>query len=247
MSLFVVLAVAVLCCLSAVSGQTCGGAGYDLSSLANTQHYYFDGEWVYSVSPCGVVNNATACPNPNYPNTAFCQARPGNDGTSLGQYSPANSSWYASTDGKTVTQTMQDGTPCGDFYRETSFVYMCDPTATTPILSHVEEVHSCYYSAYFRTAAVCSPANGATGPYGGIGSTWFDARCGGGKYDLSPLSTYDLFWTPDASTATTVWFLRTCQPHSLHVYATARVAASTSHDMANVAVVVTVCCVVVVV
>ena len=158
-----------------------------------------------------MVNNATACPNPNYPNTAFCQYAPGFSGVSLGQYTAANSTWYASRDGKVVTQIMQDGTPCGNYNRETSFVYVCDPTATTPQLVNVSEIHQCYYTAFFATAAVCSPINGAvTGPSGGVGSTWFDERCGGGKYDLSSLSTYDLFWTPNASIATTVWFLRTC-------------------------------------
>lgn len=110
---FLLLAFAALLCLSSVSAQTCGGAGYDLSALVGTQFSYFDpaSNFTYAVAPCGVVNDATACPNPNYPNTAFCQSEPGRSGTSLGQYSAENSTWYASADGKTVTQIMQDGTP----------------------------------------------------------------------------------------------------------------------------------------
>lgn len=156
---FLLLAFAALLCVSAVSGQSlCAGAGYDLSALAGQQFSYYDGSyWTYALSPCGVVNNATACPNPNYPNTAFCQTEPGRNGTSLGQYTAENSTWYASADGKTVTQFFQDGTPCGNFNRETSFVYMCDPTATTARLVNATEVHACYVSyCYAHTRLVSS-------------------------------------------------------------------------------------------
>lgn len=167
-----------------------------------------------------MVTNTSACPNPNFPNTAFCQARPGFNGTSLAQYSAANSTWYSAIDGTSVTQVIQDGTFCaaeggvnGGGYREASFVYLCDATATTPVLVNVSEVHTCYYTAYFRTAAACSPTNGvATGPNGGVGSTWYDTRCGGGKYDLSALQSQDLFWDANSTSSTDgwQWFLRVC-------------------------------------
>ena len=182
-----------------------------MSALAGQQFSYFDGNFYYAVSPCGIVNNATACPNPNYADTMFCQTQRGGNGTSLAQYTAANTTWYASQDGKAVTQMIQDGTPCGNFYREASLIYMCDATATTPVLVNVTEVHTCYYTAYFRTAAACTSNSAAsTGINAGVGSTWYDSRCGAGVYDLSPLSNSDLFWTPNATRLDTVWFLRVC-------------------------------------
>ena len=94
-----------------------------------------------------MVTNATACPNPNYPDTAFCQAAPGYDGTSLSQYSAANSTWYVTPDGTEVVQTMQDGTPCGNFDRETTIVYVCDSTAITARMINATEVRTlCLHS-----------------------------------------------------------------------------------------------------
>ena len=49
---FVAVIVLAVLFLSAVSGQTtCGGAGYDLSSLAGQQYSYFDGTYEYAASP----------------------------------------------------------------------------------------------------------------------------------------------------------------------------------------------------
>lgn len=51
LSSFALLAVLALLGLSAVSAQTCAGAGYDLSALANQQFYYFSGTYNFAISP----------------------------------------------------------------------------------------------------------------------------------------------------------------------------------------------------
>ena len=167
-----------------------------------------------------MVTNTSACPCPDNAATSLCQAGIGYCGVSLSQYSAANSTWYSTIDGSSVMQVVQDGTFCeaegGDYggdYREATFVYMCDPTATTAVLVNVSEIHTCFYTAYFLTSAACTTSNSAaTGPYGGIGSTWYDTRCGGGAYDLSSLSTSDLFWDANTTSSTDgwQWWLRVC-------------------------------------
>ena len=186
----------------AVNGA-CGGAGYNLTSVAA----YGDlsvasGGYNYYVRVCGNTSSTGSCSG------QFCQGS-----TVLSYYDTTQSLWYVDPTGVNVTQKTQDGAQCTingfTYNRESEIVFQCNSAATTPVLVTVNEVHSCYYQAVIQTSAVCSTspsAVGTTGPLGGVGSTWYDSRCGGGKYNLNSLSTSDLLLVNGG----TYWYLRPC-------------------------------------
>ena len=187
----------------APSSSSCYGAGYDFSSVAayGDLTYIGAGTAVY-VRLCGNVSVAGACGG------QVCQGA-----LSLSTYDPSQAEWFANPVPNTnVTQRLQDGTLCTSsgftFYRESELVLSCNAAATIPFISGFTEVHTCYYQIVIQTAAACatSAVAGPTGPYGGVLSTWYDSRCGGGKYNLSSLSSSDLSIVSGGYT----WYLRVC-------------------------------------
>jgi hypothetical protein len=84
-----------------------------------------------------------------------------------------------------------------------------------PLFTFAMQVHTCFYTAYIATAAACTKnSNAATGPYAGVGTSYsyYDSSCGGSAYPLTTVNAQgDLYWSPNPSTTTTVWFLRVCQ------------------------------------
>ena len=187
----------------APSSSSCYGAGYDFSSVAayGDLTYIGAGTAVY-VRLCGNVSVAGACGG------QVCQGA-----LSLSTYDPSQAEWFANPVPNTnVTQRLQDGTLCTSsgftFYRESELVLSCNAAATIPFISGFTEVHTCYYQIVIQTAAACatSAVAGPTGPYGGVLSTWYDSRCGGGKYNLTPLQSSTLSIFSGGFT----WYLRVC-------------------------------------
>ena len=206
-SLLLVVLVALLS-LSLASGQSCSGAGYDLSSLAGQIYNYStpvvggQNNYTYIVSPCGSI--------PLCGNSSFCQY------VDYAAYYPLqvfNSSvsveWLAVSGG--VSQIVQDGSFCGaiNAYRATTIFFQCNASATTAVLTGVQETETCHYSATLQTAAACQ-ATSTTGA-NGVGSSFESSICGGGLYDLSSLEV-DLYLDSNVSSSTYgfKYWLRLC-------------------------------------
>lgn len=197
----ILLALAALAAVTSTTttAQTCGGAGYDLSSIANVDLTFAQGEYVWHVRPCGIVNgNGTgACVGQVCQNTTLI---------SVYDYSAF---WYVlpSTSGTGVEQQTDNGSNDGCMDpRGARLVFQCNPTATTPFISSVTEPNTCIYNVNIQTSASCN----ATGDTSAStpGSNRDSAVCGGGFYDISALNAQDL--TYNTAAGGTNYTLRVC-------------------------------------
>jgi hypothetical protein len=119
---FFLLALAAL--LGLVSAQTkCGGAGYDLTSLANQDYPYLSigsTNYTYVVSPCGTVTRSECT------DSMFCQIPQGSTTSySLASYNSTTAQEWLEIPGQGVQQIIQDGAYCGAIHamRETTLFF----------------------------------------------------------------------------------------------------------------------------
>jgi len=175
----------------------CGGP-YDLTSLATYDMTYETGPYRFALRVCGSVKETNCTRNQATATSMFCQAVL-NDASAttypLAQYNPFIVQYrpiqYGGRPG--LIMTLQDGGYCGQFQRITNVYFMCDPAATTAVMTNVTENPQCTYNAVVRTSLVCfNPP----------------ATCGGAGYDLS-------FLTQSAGDLTTTsggynWYLKPC-------------------------------------
>ena len=189
------------------ASSQCGGAGYDLSSLANTDLSYQDSTYTYYVHACGgnVVNA-----NCSSGNTMFCQwSATTRSYQSFAAYNTTATNWLAVTGG--VQQTVQDalaGAACSAVgaLRTATIFYHCNASATTAYISAVVQTQTCHWRATIETRAACA-ATGATAGHV-VGSSYYDSRCGGGVYNLASVSSQPLRFTSNTTSAT----LQLCGP-----------------------------------
>lgn len=156
----------------------CGGAGYDLSSIANMDLTLDDGVATWAVNPCGSVSA----------DLGLCTGQMCRDDTLISTYEPSLVNWYAIPNG--VNLEVQNGDPAGcPGPRESDINFICNATSLTPRLVQVVEDTTCHYRAVIHTAAACT-RNSSYQP--GIGDAFTSTVCGGGAYDLSSLNSADI-------------------------------------------------------
>lgn len=151
----------------------CVYGGYNLTSLEGLNLQINTGGYVYTVSPCGQVT---------LPSTIGCLGQVCQGTTSLSLYSPAATTYYQADNG--LVALTVDGTYCAgiDGDRQTMIRYVCSSSATTPIITAVDEEPECHYTVYISTNLVCNVALNES-----IGASFVSDSCGGGAYSLSKI------------------------------------------------------------
>ena len=167
--------------------QTCGTTTYNLNSLAGQTLSYVDtaSGYTYWVNPCGLVDavDASGCTG------QVCQS----GGYTLSTYAPSLTQWYPADNG--VVAWTQDGVICNNLgYRTTQIRYICNASATTPVIISAGEEPECRYTIEIATSVVC-----AITPSHAVGSSFISDTCGGGAFDLTPLSSSDITAIVDGS------------------------------------------------
>jgi len=71
--------------------------------------------------------------------------------------------------------------------RTTTLRYICNNTAVTPFISAYGEEPQCRYTIEIQTSAVCNVQ-----PSHAVGTSYVSDQCGGGMWDLTPLSNSDI-------------------------------------------------------
>ena len=188
---------------------TCGFGPYDLTPLSNQDFLLSQGDNQWAIRPCGNVQT------PGYCNGTFCQ------GSTIvsyynasGDYTRTNTDnspvWaYSSYLGMSgVAQIIQDGDDCGGFgARQGTIEFVCNTAATTPYLATVIETVTCHYQAVIMTSLVCGAINAELQT---VGSAVISTQCGGGIYDLTPLSGQEINTTETGSNWVNYIYLRLC-------------------------------------
>ena len=167
--------------------STCGTSTYNLNSLLGVTLKFSDANrgYTYWVSPCGQVDtpDASGCTG------QVCQ----NGGYTLSTYAPSLTQWIPADNG--VIAWTQDGVVCGGLgYRTTQIRYICNSSATTPFIMSIGEEPECRYTIEIGTSAVCNIV-----PSHAVGSSFISDTCGGGAFDLTPLSSQDITAVVDTS------------------------------------------------
>ena len=177
--------------------STCGTTGLDLTSITSTDLVYVDTtrNYTYYYRPCGVVTSPQ-CANNSYADvdaSMLCQAA-GTAGEltsnayDLAWWNPTLANWRRRQNGNWWQLTISDGQTCdaaAGVSRQLTVNFMCSASATTPVMTLVNETTTCYYVATVMTALACNTT--------GIITTQNDC---GGDYDLDFLSQQDLVYTP---------------------------------------------------
>jgi len=187
----------------AVQSTQCGGGLYDLNVLNMD---IVDTADAVIIHPCGRVANAT---NPYcYSNgLSVCQYS-GTSGNALATYSPYNYPTLYQAIPNGVSQVIQDGAPCGSIGRLVNISYICDATATTPVLTAQAESPICHYHYTIASAALCSQTRQT--PAVTVPAT----HCAFGPFNLNSISNQ----TISLGTNTTGQFYN-CQHHTAHTRA----------------------------
>ena len=176
----------------------CYQQGYNLTALTGEDLYYDGDNVTYAIRPCGVVSNTSFCSD-SFNGGEFCEGSTtiSISNVTLARFDPLVEAIWAQQeyDGEFgVTQFLQDGTYCPDLNvdREGTILYLCNATAVTPSISSVRLLTECHYQAIVQTAAICPqvPVNGISHV---VGTSIVSSECGGGIYDLSPLSRVNLY------------------------------------------------------
>lgn len=206
--------IALFASINAQSWNTCGGAGYDLSSLIGrelslTTNYF----WLISI--CGSIRNATdtrcySDPEAIY-GSMFCQR----DITGGNVYTLSNwnetvsrfkTQWVALPNG--VSMRTQVGERCpviGNLWREVTIQFVCNTQASTPQFISISEPETCWYVAVVHTSAACTTVGPTMSNQ--IGSSFYSHTCGGDVFDLTSLTRRDLFYDNDDNH---LYWLRVC-------------------------------------
>ena len=143
------------------SNSTCGGLGYDLSSISQSDLSYWDvnNTSIYYLRVCGAVTQpdcASSFTASGYRRAMACQAYADSNGqvtsveAALAVYNPNSIYWQYLSNG--VRATIQDGMSCSGVTnqpRVTILSYVCDPTAVTATITGFQESPTC------RSAAHC--------------------------------------------------------------------------------------------
>ena len=158
--------------------RSCGTATYNLSSLIGQQLSIYDGtQYTYYLSPCGQVDveDAGGCVG------QVCQNQ-----YTLSQYSPSLTTYVPADNG--VLAITADGQFCSNIGpRQTTIRYICNSGASTPFISQWSEEPACRYTLEVQTTAVCNIQ-----PSHAVGTSYVSDLCGGGMWDLTPLSKSDI-------------------------------------------------------
>jgi len=174
----------------------CGGAGYDLSSIANSDLTLDDGDNIYAIHPCGVVS----------PDLDLCDGQMCEGDTVISRYEPALVNWIAEANGVRMEVQNGDDDDC-EGPRQSDIFFQCNSTYLSPSLISVTTTSSCHFRAVVYTAAACS-RNSSYQP--GVGSAFESSVCGGGAYDFSALNSADITSEIDGYN----WTIRVCGPVS---------------------------------
>ena len=166
--------------------QPCGYGPINLSGLVGTTVTGTYAGATYFAAPCSTVHASQ---------TSGCTGQVCESGYPMSYYNPLNTQWTQSDTG--LVQFNQDGVYCGtSFARATTIRYVCDASATTPVLSYAVEDPVCHYTVVISTSLACnqSTLSNPTLPRT-IGSTWASDLCGGGAYLLNAVSpTADIYY-----------------------------------------------------
>jgi hypothetical protein len=187
-------------CTKQPQTSVCGGAGFDLTSISTADIIFKDTShnYTYYFRPCGTVT-AAQCANNPYGNVAgeamMCQATGLNGELDVNTYdlawwNPTLAVWTKHTNG--VEMFIEDGTSClaaNGQSRALKVDFVCDPSATTPVMT-LTETSTCFYVATVTTSAACTPQQ--------IDRTL--SPCGGEYGALTELSGQDLVWNDPQST-----------------------------------------------
>jgi len=174
----------------------CGGAGYDLSSIANSDLTLDDGDNIYAIHPCGVVS----------PDLDLCDGQMCEGDTVISRYEPALVNWISEANGVRMEVQNGDDDDC-EGPRQSDIFFQCNSTYLSPSLISVSTTSSCHFRAVVYTAAACS-RNSSYQP--GVGSAFESSICGGGAYDFSALNSADIISEIDGYN----WTIRVCGPVS---------------------------------
>ena len=194
------------------AGFGCGGAGYDLTSISGSDLQYISSTGVaVELNVCRSLSTGV-CANRNitfcYGSSPIAYSQPGIEviqwtTISNGVQSYSLNGYYCSAGGVVASATTQ---------------FVCNATATTPIISSVT-VNVCSYTAVVQTAAVCA----APLPLTTVGLPYVSNVCGGGVYNLSALDSTDLtfnttggaqYWWRPCSAVTTSTCVNATAPTS---------------------------------
>jgi len=161
------------------SGVTqCGGAGFDLSSIANMDLTVEQDGYTWAIRPCGTVNG----------DLDLCDGQMCQDDVVISRYEPTLVNWYQIPNGVNLEVQNGDDDGCPS-PRESDINFICNITQTTPRLVSISEPTTCKYRAIVHTAAACT-RNSTYQP--GIGDAFLSTVCGGGAYDLQSISNMDI-------------------------------------------------------
>lgn len=204
---------AILLLIAPVFAQErCVGAGYDVS-VAARDLYIRTATSRWYLHPCGNVTALPACANAQY-GSMLCQASLTNDNTltaNIAIYNETTASearWIAMPNG--VQYTIQTGTICtqnqnaGGVRRSATVYFVCNQTAIQPYFSEIIQSQTCMFVATIQTSSACA----AVGPTmsNEVGSSFWSTQCGGGLYDMSSMTSTDLFF----QTPSNDYWVRVC-------------------------------------
>lgn len=199
----------------------CGGAGYDLTPIADKDLYLQSippgSTTLYNwfLHPCGPISPwfSLACQGTN---TMFCQQSVSSNFTwSLAVWNGSiaeTATWMAIDNG--VQLYVQTGTLCpasANLPRDVAIQFKCNRTAIYPWFANISEPETCYYVAVVHTEAACDTvsATASNTP----GATFLSQSCGGSYFDLSDIrdEVGDLYFdsNPDDVDGY-VWYLELC-------------------------------------
>ena len=181
----------------------CGGGAYDLALLSANDITYAEGSPAYAYvffNPCGSVKNAS-CGNIGGPlDVSLCEAytplnyqNPSNE-YKIAQYDPVRAPVFYTIIANGLVQYSAAGDFTGDYPRALNTTYICNPAATTPVITS------------YTSASVQQPSSPASGSYQQVyqlvvqtsvvcGAPYQPQQCGANGINLSPLAGITLTGT----------------------------------------------------
>ncbi len=205
-SLLLLLALALCLVPSATAQFGCGGAGYDLTSIASSDLVYYGTgattTTAYTLNPCRPISTGLCAGR----NATFCYNTSATGVTMLSYYQPGVEvvAWSQLVGG--VQSVTQNGALC--YTGSTSTIiqstvqYVCNSTVSAPFISSVVATSTCAYTAVVQTSLVCASPLAVTTP----GLPYVSNVCGGGAYNLSTLDSTDFQFTVVGADAGTYWY-----------------------------------------
>ena len=176
----------------------CCGQGYDLSALNYDMYGYDSSSQVWGFHMCGSMSSVQ-CSGNMLCMEAACQA----EGTyAVSAYDSYGLRW-SYINGLDYTGGIQFLAQNGAQCNSTSLAvhigqFVCDPTALHPYTFTVQQIESCLWITVVHTALLCSApslASSAALAARALPYVAPAAGCSFAGYDLSPLSTFDMYGT----------------------------------------------------